>query len=100
VTALGVRELAADRCEDDFDFISEPDQNRDGDDGNKSQYQGVLDEGLAFLTPFLAEYFLRVHPTILSISKLMSARRRMKIVWGEALHVLSHSVDDLIAVNR
>jgi hypothetical protein len=82
VTASGIRELAVDRCEDDPDFTSEPDQNRNGNDGNKSQYQGVLDEGLAFLTPFLAgEYFFTIHhQTILSFSKLKSARRWMKIV--------------------
>ena len=74
MTATGIRELAVDRGEDDPDFISEPDQNRDGDDGNKSQNQGVLDEGLAFLTPFLADYVFMIHPTILSFSKLMSAR--------------------------
>jgi len=81
VTALGNRELTVDRCEDDPDFTCEPDQNRDGDDGNKSQYQGVLDEGLAFLTPFLsAEFFFMIHKIILSFSKLKSARRWMKIV--------------------
>jgi len=69
VTASGIRELAVDRCEDGFDFISEPDQDGDGDDGNKSQDQGVLDEGLAFFAPFLAECFFVVHPTILSFSK-------------------------------
>jgi hypothetical protein len=100
VTASGVRELAVDRGENDSDFISEPDQNRDRDDGNKGQDQGVLDEGLAFLTPSLAAYFFMIHDTILSFSELMSARHRMKIVWGEALHILSDSVGDLIAANR
>jgi hypothetical protein len=80
VAASGVRELAADRGEDDFDFIPEPNQNRDGDDGNKGQDQGVLDEGLAFLTPSLAECFFMIHDIILSFFKLMSARQRMKIV--------------------
>ena len=62
VTAAGIRELAADRGEDDPDFISKPDQNRDGDDGNKGQDQGVLDEGLAFSGSLLAAgLFFRIH---------------------------------------
>jgi hypothetical protein len=55
VAAPGNRELARDRCEDALDFISKPDQNRYCDDGNKSQYQGVLDEGLTFLAFWAAE---------------------------------------------
>ena len=43
------RELAGDGREDGFDFITEPDQNRNGDNGNKGQDQGVFDQGLAFL---------------------------------------------------
>lgn len=54
VAASGYRELARDRCEDVLDFISEPDQNRYCDDGNKGQYQGVFDEGLTFLSLFSA----------------------------------------------
>ena len=80
VTASGVRELAVDGREDDLDFIPEPDQDRDGDDGNKSQDQGVFDEGLAFFAPFLAESFFTVHEIIVAFSRLKSARRWMKIV--------------------
>jgi hypothetical protein len=62
VAASGNRELAGDRGKDDPDFISEPDQNRDGDYGNKSQDQSILDEGLAFPALFLAaEYFFTIH---------------------------------------
>jgi hypothetical protein len=81
VAASRNRELTGDRGEDGLDFISEPDQNRYGNDGNKSQDQGVFDEGLAFLTLLLvAEYFFIVHQAIVSFSKLKSARRRMKSV--------------------
>jgi hypothetical protein len=80
VAASGNRELAGDRCEDNLDFISEPDQNRYSDDGNKSQDQGVFDEGLAFFILSLAEDSFMVHQIILSYSKLTSARRWMKIV--------------------
>jgi hypothetical protein len=62
VAASGNRELAGDRGEDDPDFVSKPDQNRDGDDRNKSQDQSVLDESLAFPVFFLvAKYFFTVH---------------------------------------
>ena len=54
MTAARNCELARDRRKDDFDFIAEPNQNRDGNDGNKGQDQGVLDEGLAFPVPFSA----------------------------------------------
>ena len=54
MAACGNRKLATDRRKDDPDLSPDPDQNRDGNDGNKSQYQGVLDEGLAFLMPLLA----------------------------------------------
>jgi hypothetical protein len=49
MAATGVRKLTVDSRENDFDLITEPDQDRDRDDGNKRQYQGVLDEGLTFL---------------------------------------------------
>jgi hypothetical protein len=62
VAASGNRELTGDRCEDELDFISKPNQDRDGNDGNKSQYQGVLDKSLAFLSPFLAAgHSLMIH---------------------------------------
>ena len=48
-------ELAGDRGEDALDLIAEPDQHRNGDDGNKSQNQGVFNQRLAFLVLFLAE---------------------------------------------
>jgi len=80
VAASCNRKLTRDCCEDALDFISEPDQNRYRDDGNKSQYQGVLDEGLAFFSLFwAAKYFFVIHPASLSFSKLKSARRRMKM---------------------
>ena len=100
MAASGNRELTGDRREDILYFVTQPDQHRDRDDGDKSQDQGVLDEGLAFLTPFLARYFSMVHPIILSFFKLKSAGRWMKMVWGDALRVLSDSGDDLRAVNR
>ncbi len=49
VAASGHRELAGDGREDDFDFIAQPDQNRNGDNRNEGEDQGVLDESLAFL---------------------------------------------------
>jgi hypothetical protein len=55
VAASRNSELARDRGEDALDLIAKPDQNRDGDDGNKSQDQGILDKGLAFLVLFLVE---------------------------------------------
>ena len=65
VTAPGDRELAVDGCEDNLDLSSEPNQNRDGNEGNECQDQGVLDEGLALLVSFLAggDSF-RIHPSI------------------------------------
>ena len=51
VTASRNGQLAGDRGEDDLQLIAEPDQDRNGDDGNKSEDQGVLDEGLTFLIP-------------------------------------------------
>jgi len=75
VAASGHRELAGDRGEDDFNFISEPNQNRDGDDRNKSQYQCVLDKGLAFFLLSAVKYSFIVHQFTLSFSKLKSARR-------------------------
>ena len=62
MTAAGHRKLAGDSREDEFDLIPESDQNRNGDDGNKSQDQGVLDEGLAFSGSLLAAgLFFRIH---------------------------------------
>jgi hypothetical protein len=62
VTAFGDRKLAGDRREDEFYFTAKPDQNRDGDDGNKSQDQGVLDERLAFSgSPLAAGLFGGIH---------------------------------------
>jgi hypothetical protein len=68
VAAAGNRELAGDGGEDDFDFIAQPDQHRDGDDGNKSEDQGVLDESLAFppLPPATADYLFVIHDLIIS----------------------------------
>jgi hypothetical protein len=54
VTAFGDRKLAGDRRKDGTNFIPQSEQNRNGDDGNKSQDQGVLDEGLAFSRARLA----------------------------------------------
>jgi hypothetical protein len=48
VTAFGHRKLAGNRGEDALDLIAEPEEDGNGDDGNKGQDQGVLDEGLAF----------------------------------------------------
>jgi hypothetical protein len=53
VTASRNGQLAGDRGEDDLQLIAEPDQDRNGDDGNKSQDQGVFDEGLTFFIPIL-----------------------------------------------
>ena len=62
VTAFGDRKLTGDSRKDGFDYIPESDQNRNGDDGNKSQDQGVLDEGLAFSGSLLAAgLFFRIH---------------------------------------
>jgi hypothetical protein len=52
VAAAGKRDLAGDRRENGFDLSSEPEKHRDGNDGNESQYQGVLDKGLALGSPF------------------------------------------------
>jgi hypothetical protein len=49
VTAARDGELAGDRREDASDFSAQPDQRRNGNDGNKGQDQGILHEGLAFL---------------------------------------------------
>ena len=71
MAAAGNRELAGDGGEDDPDLISQPDQHRDGDNGNKSQDQGVLDESLAFLplSPATADYLFVIHGMIISIRK-------------------------------
>jgi hypothetical protein len=62
VTAFGHRQLAGDRGEDKLDLIAEPEEDGNGDDGNKSQNQGVLDEGLAFSGSRLPTgLFLRIH---------------------------------------
>ena len=62
VTAAGRRKLAGDSRKDAFDLGPEPEENRDGHDGNKSQDQGVLDEGLAFSGSLLAAgLFFRIH---------------------------------------
>jgi hypothetical protein len=62
VTASGHRKLAGDTRKDDLNFIPESDQNRNGDDGDKSQDQGVLDESLAFPRSLLpAGVFFRSH---------------------------------------
>jgi phosphoribosylanthranilate isomerase len=62
VTASGLCKLAGDGRKDALDLSPESDQNRDGDDGNKSQDQGVLDEGLAFSGSLLAAgLFFGIH---------------------------------------
>jgi hypothetical protein len=62
VTAAGHRKLAGDSRKDGFDLSPKPDQNRNGDDGNKSQDQGVLNEGLAFSESRLAAGLIfRIH---------------------------------------
>jgi hypothetical protein len=63
VTASRNCELAGNRCEDALDLIAEPDQNRDGDNGNKSQDQGVLDQSLALpvLIPKRGGHFYGFH---------------------------------------
>jgi hypothetical protein len=48
VTAFGDRKLAGDRGKDALELIAEPEEDGNGHDGNKSQDQGVLDQGLAF----------------------------------------------------
>ena len=54
MAASGNGELAGDRGEDALDLVAKPNQDRNGDDGNKSQDQGVLDEGLTFPGSLLA----------------------------------------------
>jgi hypothetical protein len=49
VAASGDRELAGNRGEDGLHLIAQRDQDRDGDNGNESENQGVLNESLAFL---------------------------------------------------
>lgn len=44
-------ELAVDRGVDRPNRLAEPDQNRDGNDGNEGENQGILDQGLAFFIP-------------------------------------------------
>ena len=62
MTAAGHRKLAGDSRKDGIDFMPQSEQNRNGDDGNKSQDQGVLDEGLAFSGSLLAAgLFFRIH---------------------------------------
>jgi hypothetical protein len=48
VTAFGLCKLAVNRRKDAPDCSPDSDQDRNGDDGNKSQNQGVLNKGLAF----------------------------------------------------
>ena len=75
MTTAGHRELTGDGGEDEFDLISKPDQNRDRNDGNESENQGVLGESLAafaFLGP--AEVSIGFHDLILSFSQKKSAR--------------------------
>jgi len=80
VAASGNRELAVDRREDDPDLSSEPNQNRDGNEGNKSQYQGVFNEGLAFLSSFLAVgHSFMIHLITPIFFKLNFARWLMEI---------------------
>jgi hypothetical protein len=69
VAAAGNCELTGDGGEDGLNFIPEPDQNRDRHDGNKSEDQGVLDEGLASLIFSLAALDLfKFHEASLSLS--------------------------------
>ncbi len=51
VAASRNRELAGDCRENGFDLIAEPDQNRDGNDRDESQDQGVLNQCLTFFVP-------------------------------------------------
>ena len=62
VTAFGDRKLAGDCRKDGIYFVPKSEQNRNGDDGNKSQDQGVLDKGLPFSGSLLAAgLFFRIH---------------------------------------
>jgi hypothetical protein len=81
MTASGDGELTGDGGEDKFHLIAQPDQDGDCDDGNKSEDQGVLGQGLAPLA-FLGspDFLLVVHDVILTFSNVKSARRGMKIV--------------------
>jgi hypothetical protein len=74
VTAFGHCKLAGDGRKDEFDLIAESDQNRNGDDGNESQDQGVLDECLAFSgSPMAARLSIRIH----TIASFFSEIRRL-----------------------
>jgi hypothetical protein len=46
VAAAGYRELARNRCEDDLDLVSKANQNRNRDNRDKGENQGILHEGL------------------------------------------------------
>ena len=62
VTAAGHRKPAGDSRKHGINFMPQSEQNRNGDDGNKSQDQGVLDEGLAFSgSRSAAELLFRIH---------------------------------------
>ena len=81
MAAAGDDKLARNRGEDQLHLISEPDQDRDRDHGNKSQDQGVLDKSLPPLVSRLAtKWFPVMHEIIISVSELLSARRQMNIV--------------------
>ena len=70
VAAAGNCELTRDGGKDGLNFITEPDQNRDRHNGNKSQDQGVLDEGLAPLIFSLAALDLfKFHEASLALSE-------------------------------
>jgi hypothetical protein len=56
------RKLTADRRKDAFHLGPEPKKNRDRYDGNESQDQRVLDQGLAFSGSLLAAVlFVGIH---------------------------------------
>jgi hypothetical protein len=62
VTALGRHNLAVDSGKNGFEGTPESEENRNGDDGKKSQDQGVLDECLAFSGSLLpAKLCFRIH---------------------------------------
>jgi hypothetical protein len=54
VAAAGDGELTGDGGEEHFDFIAEPNEDGDGDDGNEGEDEGILDQGLA--VPFAAMF--------------------------------------------
>jgi hypothetical protein len=51
MTAAGVGELAADGGEDGLHFLAEADEDRDGDDGDERENEGILDQCLTLRAP-------------------------------------------------